>query len=171
MSERYLAKIKFLIVDDNSFSRVMINRILKQFDAQHVYEASDGEDAKTAVKSFRPDIIITDWMMKPVNGMEFVRWIREDNDCPAPFTPVIMVSAFSHLHNILQARDAGINEFLAKPISAASLLARVQAVIDRPRQYVRADAYFGPDRRRRGLPHKGSDRRDEENPAVDMPTP
>lgn len=171
MSERYLENIKFLIVDDNSFSRVMINRILKQFGAQEVSEASNGADAKIFIKSSSPDIIITDWMMEPVDGMELVRWIREDNDCPAPFTPVIMVSAFSHLKNILQARDAGINEFLAKPISAKSLLARVQAVIDKPRQYVRAEAYFGPDRRRRGLPLKGSDRRDEEIPAVDVPAP
>lgn len=171
MSERYLENIKFLVVDDNSFSRVMINRILKQFGAKEVYEASDGADAMDAVKSFRPDIIITDWMMQPIDGMDFVRWLREDKDCPAPFTPVIMVSAFSHLKNVMQARDAGINEFLAKPISAKSLLARIQAVIEKPRHYVRADAYFGPDRRRRGLPHQGSDRRDEPITAVDTAAP
>jgi len=167
MSEAYLSRVKFLIVDDNAFSRVMISRILKQFGAANIYEAADGADAMVAVKSFRPDIIITDWMMSPVDGMEFVRWLRDDKDCPAPFTPVIMVSAFSHLKNVMQARDAGINEFLAKPISAKSLLARVQAVIDKPRQYVRADAYFGPDRRRRGLPHPGADRRDEAPQAAD----
>jgi DNA-binding response OmpR family regulator len=157
----YLSRIRFLIVDDNSFSRTLIRRILLQFGATEVQEAPDGETAIYEIKSFKPDIIIVDWMMKPMNGMELVKWLREGKDSPAPFTPVVMVSAFSHVSNVLQARDAGINEFLAKPISAKSLLGRIQAVIDKPRQFVRADAYFGPDRRRRPLPHRGEERRDE----------
>jgi DNA-binding response OmpR family regulator len=158
----YLAKVRFLIVEDNAFSRTLIRRILVQFGAIDIGEARDGETAKTEVKSFKPDIIVADWMMKPVDGMEFVRWLRESKDSPAPFTPVIMVSAFSHIANVMQARDAGINEFLAKPISAKSMLARIQAVIEKPRQFVRADAYFGPDRRRKPLPHRGEERRDGE---------
>jgi len=161
MSIGYLSNIKFLVIDDNAFSRLLIHRILTQFEAHAIFEAVDGTEAMLAVKSFKPDIIITDWMMGPVDGMDFVRWLRDSKDCPAPFTPVIMVSAFSHLKSVMQARDAGINEFLAKPISAKSLLARIQAVIDKPRQYIRAEAYFGPDRRRRGLPHRGQNRRDE----------
>lgn len=163
MSQKgYLANIRFLIIDDNAFARTLIRRILLQFGASDIQESRDGAAAMTDVITFKPDIIISDWMMKPVDGMEFVRWLREGNDSPAPFTPVIMVSAFSHIANILQARDAGINEFLAKPISAKSLLGRIQAVIDKPRQFVRADNFFGPDRRRRPLPHRGEERRDEQ---------
>lgn len=157
----YLSRIRFLIVEDNAFSRTLIRRILVQFGALDIQEARDGESAKTEIKNFKPDIIIVDWMMKPTDGMELVHWLRESNDSPAPFTPVIMVSAFSHIANVMQARDAGINEFLAKPISAKSLLTRIQAVIEKPRHFVRADAYFGPDRRRRPLPHPGAERRDE----------
>ena len=157
----YLSKIKFLVIDDNAFSRTLIRRILVQFGASDIQESRDGAAAMHDAITFKPDIIIVDWMMKPVDGMEFVRWLREGKDSPAPFTPVIMVSAFSHVSNVLQARDAGINEFLAKPISAKSLLMRIQAVIDKPRQFVRAEAYFGPDRRRRPLPHRGAERRDE----------
>ena len=160
-SKGYLANIKFLVVDDNAFARMLIRRILVQFGASEIQEAKEGAGAMEETQSFKPDIIIIDWMMKPVDGMEFVRWLRDGKDSPAPFTPVIMVSAFSHMTNVLQARDAGINEFLAKPISAKSLLSRIQAVIDKPRQFVRADEYFGPDRRRRPLPHRGDDRRGE----------
>jgi DNA-binding response OmpR family regulator len=160
-SKGYLSNIKFLVIDDNAFARTLLRRILLQFGAQEIQEARDGETATEAVKAFKPDIIIVDWMMKPVDGMGFVHWLREAKDSPAPFTPVIMVSAFSHMTNVLQARDAGINEFLAKPISAKTLLLRIQAVIEKPRQFVRADAYFGPDRRRRPLPHRGSERRNE----------
>lgn len=157
----YLAQIRFLIVDDNAFSRQLVRRIIAQFGARHIQEAPDGERAKGEVISFKPDIIIADWKMEPVDGMSFVEWLRESPDSPAPFTPVIMVTAYSHLKNIMQARDAGINEFLAKPISAKSLIMRIQAVIDKPRQFVRADQYFGPDRRRRALPHRNEERRNE----------
>lgn len=162
MSEKgYLGKIRFLIVDDNAFARTLIRRILAQFGAIDIQESRDGASAMAEVKSFKPDIIILDWMMKPIDGVEFVHWLRESKDSPAPFTPVIMVSAFSHLSNVMTARDSGINEFLAKPISAKSLLNRIQAVIEKPRQFVRADQYFGPDRRRKLLPHRGSNRREE----------
>jgi len=157
----YLEQIRFLVIDDNAFSRQLTRRILAQFGARHIHEAENGQRAQDEVKSFKPDIIIADWVMSPVNGMEFVRWLREGEDSPAPFTPVIMVSAYSHLHNIMQARDAGINEFLTKPISAKSLFMRIQSVIEKPRQFVRADQYFGPDRRRRDLPHRGDERRED----------
>jgi len=157
---RYLERVRFLIIDDNAFTRQLIHRILTQFGAQHVHEAENGEHGITETRSFRPDIIIADWMMSPINGVDFVQWLRESGDSPAPFTPVIMVTAYSNRHNITEARDAGINEFLTKPISAKSLFSRIQSVIEKPRQFVRAKNYFGPDRRRRDLPHQNHERRD-----------
>jgi len=157
----YLEPVRFLIVDDNAFSRQLVRAIIHQFGARYIYEAGNGDEAKEGVKSFNPDIIIVDWMMAPVDGMQFVKWLREADDSPSPFTPVIMVTSYSHMESVMQARDAGINEFLAKPISAKSLLKRIQSVIDHPRQYVRADEYFGPDRRRRDMPHTGPNRRDD----------
>lgn len=155
----YLENVKFLVIDDNAFARTLIRRILVQFDASEIQEARDGSSAIDEVIAFKPDIIIVDWMMKPMDGMQFVHWLRESRESPAPLAPVIMVSAFSHVSNIVQARDAGINEFLAKPISAKSLLTRIQAVISKPRQFVRTDAFFGPDRRRKPLIHQGTERR------------
>lgn len=160
MARGYLSNIRFLVIDDNSFSRLLIRRILNQFGATEVHEAANGADAQEEVRAFKPDIVIVDWMMNPIDGMEFVNWLRSDKDSPDPFLPVIMVSAFSHMTNVVQARDAGINEFLAKPISAKSLMSRIQSVIEKPRQFVRATDYFGPDRRRREMPHRGGDRRD-----------
>ena len=162
MTGGYLERVRFLIVDDNAFSRQIVRLILLQFGARDVVEAADGVTAQKEVAVFKPDIIIVDWVMSPMDGIEFVKWLREAEDSPAPFTPVIMVTAFSHLNNIMQARDVGVNEFLAKPISAKALLMRVKAVIEKPRSFVRAIPYFGPDRRRRPLPHRGEERRDGE---------
>lgn len=160
-SRGYLSQVKFLVIDDNAFARTLIRRILHQFGAGEIHDAADGASAIEEVKAFKPDIIIVDWMMKPMDGMQFVDWLRNADDSPAAFTPVIMVSAFSHMTNVVQARDAGINEFLAKPISAKALFTRIQAVIEKPRQFVRAEEYFGPDRRRRDMPHRGQDRRND----------
>lgn len=158
----YLDNVRFLIIDDNAFSRQLVRRIIAQFGAKEIHEAENGQRGKEEVISFKPDIIIVDWLMEPINGMEFVHWLREGDDSPAPFTPVVMVSAYSHMKNIMLARDAGVNEFLAKPISAKSLMMRIQAVIEKPRQFVKASEYFGPDRRRRALPHRGEERRASE---------
>lgn len=159
MAVSYLRQVRFLIVDDNDFSRKISRLILMQFGARDIAEASDGEAAQKEVISFKPDIIILDWVMSPMDGVQFVHWLRESDDSPAPFTPVIMVTAYSNLSNIMQARDLGVNEFLAKPISAKSLLSRIKAVIEKPRQFIRATPYFGPDRRRRPMPHRGDERR------------
>lgn len=160
MAAGYLDRVRFLIVDDNSFSRQIIRLILMQFGARDIAEAADGTAAQKETRAFKPDIILLDWVMSPMDGVEFVRWLRESEDSPDPFAPVIMVTSYSHLSNIMQARDLGVNEFLAKPISAKSLFMRIKAVIEKPRTFVRADPYFGPDRRRRLLPHRGEDRRD-----------
>ncbi|OEJ69350.1 response regulator [Magnetovibrio blakemorei] len=159
MATGYLEKVRFLIVDDNSFSRQITRLILMQFGARDIVEAADGIAAQKETCSFKPDIILLDWVMSPMDGVEFVRWLRESEDSPSPFTPVIMVTSYSHMSNIMQARDLGVNEFLAKPISAKSLLMRIKAVIEKPRQFVRANPYFGPDRRRRPLPHREEERR------------
>ncbi len=68
-------------------------------------------------------------------------------------TPVIMITGHSTLQRVNEARDAGVNEFLAKPLTARGVLDRVGLVIDHPRPFVKTDSYFGPDRRRRSDPH------------------
>jgi len=81
--------------------------------------------------------------------MELVKKIRNDSASPDRFMPIIMVAAHSERPRIIAARDAGINEFVMKPVSARTLFSRLNAVIEHPRRYVRAGEYFGPDRRRK----------------------
>jgi two-component system chemotaxis response regulator CheY len=93
--------------------------------------------------------LIVDWEMEPMDGMELVEKIRNDSASPDRFMPIIMVTAHSERPRIIAARDAGINEFVMKPVSARTLFSRLNAVIEHPRRYVRAGEYFGPDRRRK----------------------
>ena len=94
-----------------------------------------------------------------MDGLEFTRKVRLSRESPNVFTPIIMVSGHSERGRIIAARDTGVNEFVVKPISAQSLFDRIQAVIERPRPFVRVKRYFGPDRRRKTVEHGGEERR------------
>ncbi len=159
MADKYLKDVKFLIVDDNAFMRTIIRRVLSALHAEQVREASDGEDALQIMQTIVPDIIILDWEMKPMDGLEFTRKVRLSKHSPNVFTPIIMVSGHSERDRIVAARDAGVNEFVVKPISAKSLFDRIQTVIERPRPFVRLKSYFGPDRRRKTVDRGGEERR------------
>ena len=85
-----------------------------------------------------------------------------------PFVPIVMLTGHTSLERVHQARDAGINEFLAKPVSSKNLLGRLVSVIEHPRPFVRARCYFGPcRRRRRNDEYHGPERRSGLNALVD----
>ena len=159
VSDKQLEKVKFLIIDDNAFMRTIVRSVLNALNANQVKEAADGVDALKIMKNFQPDIIIADWEMRPVDGIEFVRMVRIGSDSRDPFVPIIMLSGHSENARVTVARDAGINEYLVKPISASTLFSRIEAVIERPRPFVRAKDFFGPDRRRRDVGYRGEERR------------
>lgn len=159
MAQSYLHNIKFLVVEDNHFMRSIIVRVLNTLEVFEICEAANGAEALTEMKSFTPDIIITDWEMEPINGIELTKVIRTAKDSQNRFVPIIMVTAHSEMSRVFEARDAGVNEFAVKPISVNTLFTRIQAVISRPRAYVRLDDYFGPDRRRMDKPMGTAERR------------
>jgi DNA-binding NtrC family response regulator len=80
--------------------------------------------------------------------------------------PVIMITGHSTLQRVQAARNAGVNEFLAKPLTARGVVERISQVINHPRQYVRAPNYFGPDRRRRADPNYHGPWRREDDAAL-----
>ena len=157
----YLDKISILVVDDNDFTRRISVRILQCFGAKDVREALNGEDAKQQTLAEKPDIVLTDWIMPPYDGIDLARWLRTGDGSPDRFVPIIMMSAYSDLVRVAEARDAGVNEFLVKPMSPKGLMRRVQAVVEKPRSYVRTNGFFGPERRRRKMPFVGADRRED----------
>ena len=143
-----LSVLMAMFVDDSPYMRKLIQDLLLLMGIGKVITASDGESALELYKQEVPDLLITDASMEPMNGFEFVRRIRMDSENPNPFVPIIMLSGHVELANIERARDNGVTEYLAKPVSADSLMQRVISVIERPRQFVKVGPYFGPDRRR-----------------------
>lgn len=165
MAEFNLSNLKFLVADDYTPMRRILWNVLRELGVYNIAEAEDGREAMALMKGehgqpvFAPDILITDHIMAPVDGLRLTRMIRLDADSPNPFLPVIMVTARTDLRHVVEARDAGVTEFLAKPVSARLLYCRVRSVIDNVRPFVRAPGFFGPDRRRRQLHYVGHDRR------------
>jgi two-component system chemotaxis response regulator CheY len=153
-------RLKVMVVDDNPHMRKLIGKILEAFGVGHIFEASDAQRAWTTMREFNPDVILLDWMMDGLTGLDFVRMARTSLASSNPFVPIIMLTGYTQIEHVRAARDAGVNEFLAKPVSVKAVMTRLSAVIEHPRAYVRTKGYFGPCRRRRGHDqYRGPERR------------
>ena len=160
MSAPDLRPLTVLIIDDNAPMREIIGTVLKSLGVRKFIYASDGVEALKAVTEREIDIIFTDLMMQPVDGLAFIRWVRTSPASPNPYVPIIMVTGHATRASLDEARMAGVTEFLAKPLTARGVLHRVNEVINNPRDFVRAGVYFGPCRRRRiDHDYEGQERR------------
>lgn len=146
----YLKPITFLVIDNKPYMRRMLKNVLETLGAKRVEEARDGGDGLAAVKNLEPDIVLTGWRMKPVNGLDFLKSIR-GQPTPLKFTPIIMVTSETRREKVIEARNAGVTEYIAMPITAKGVFLRIREVIERPRPFVDIGGYFGPDRRRRAV--------------------
>lgn len=149
MSATAFENLKGLVVEDNLHMRALIRKLVISLGIRDVMEAANGLDAIALVRENNFDLIITDLSMQPMDGIELTHSIRLLTDCPNPYVPIIMVTGHSERRRVEAARDAGITEFLAKPITIHNLYLRMTEVVERPRPFVRCDGFFGPDRRRR----------------------
>ena len=146
-----LGNVNILVIDDNKHMANLVTEILHALGVKNTRQAGDAALAFQELKHFLADVIIVDWHMEPLDGLDFVRLVRTAKDSPNPYVPIIMLSGFTEHQRITEARDAGINEFLAKPISAKSIYQRIASIIDNPRPFIRSKSYFGPDRRRKNI--------------------
>lgn len=148
-----LSKVHVLIVDDDSEIINLLRGILMKLGFEHITACRDGSDA---ISMFRNnlfdrevDLVITDWNMTPMNGLDFVRYIRSSPDSPNKFLPIVMLSGRSEWTDVEKARDAGFSEYLVKPFTAKSLCDRIILCIEAPREFVSSGTYKGPSRRRK----------------------
>lgn len=141
--------VSVLIVEDNQPMVDLLKSLLETYGFTKIYTAKDGEEGFEKYCKEAPEIVIADWMMKPIDGISLTRRIRNDSMSPNPFVPVILMTGFSEKRRVMQARDAGVTEFLVKPFNARDLYRRIAQIIEKPRQFVRSEDFFGPDRRRK----------------------
>lgn len=159
MENYNLENLKVLILDDHAPMRRILMSLLRELGINRLTQSGNAVEALRSLRDVDPDLIITDALMEPMDGLEFTRQIREGEAGVDPFVPIIMISGQAEIRFIVKARDAGITEFLAKPISAHSVYKRICSVISSPRPFIRVEDFFGPDRRRNPVVFGGDERR------------
>lgn len=165
-----LENVTVLVVDDSRVMRDLMKTILHGIGVRTIFEASNGAEGLEVFRDCKPDIIFADWMMEPIDGAEFVQFIRKSSDSPNRHVPIIMLTGHTEAPRIRKARDLGATEFLAKPVSTRAVAERIEAVIHRPRPFVRTSTFYGPDRRRKVASFEGLDRRGNgsEKPLIEI---
>ena len=164
-----LEHISALILDDNAHMRGLVRVILTGFGVRRIEEAGDIAAAMQLIAAGDIDVAFVDMKLAGQSGLEFCRTVRNAADSPNIYLPLIMITAYSERNRVLDAVNAGVDEFLVKPVRAVDVANRVNAIIERRRPFVKVDGYFGPDRRRRDDPrYKGPMRRAGDPSTVDI---
>lgn len=160
-------KLTVLVVEDTAPMRKLMTSVLETLGVGRVLAADNGERGFEVFKRENPDIVIADWHMTPMSGIELTREIRSNMISPNRMVPIVLVTGYSALNRVSEARDVGVTEFLVKPFSANDLAKRLAYVINKPRDYIDCKTYFGPDRRRRSTPDYRGPKRRMEDQATD----
>ena len=120
-------KMPILVIDDYNTMRRIVRNLLKQLGFDNVDEAADGAEAFTKLKEKPFSLVISDWNMEPMSGMELLKKIRADEKLKA--LPFIMVTAESKPENVIAAKQAGVSNYIVKPFNAETLKTKMSSVI------------------------------------------
>jgi CheY-like chemotaxis protein len=147
-----LGQLSVLIVEDNEHMRILLRTLLKAFGIRDIKDCVEGGEALQCLTAKMPDFVLSDLAMAPMDGLKLTRAIRSSEDRLASVLPIIMVTGYTERRWVEAARDAGVTEILAKPVTPAGLFQRIEEIVLRPRPIVRTATYHGPCRRRHGKP-------------------
>lgn len=164
-----LSNFTVLVVEDSPYMNSLLTSMLKVFSVGDILSTEGGDEAIEVLKVTQArtvsryvnkvDIVLLDWLMAKGSGEQLLRWIRNHEKDSIRFLPVIVISGYTTSVVTQTARDLGANEVLVKPVSGSGLAQRICSVIDRPRPFIKAGKYFGPDRRRKDENFTGPDQR------------
>ena len=118
--------MKVLVVDDFATMRRIVKNVLKQIGFTKIIEADDGSTALTVLKKEKVDLIISDWNMPKVTGLDLLKAVR--SDASMKDMPFLMVTAEAQKDNVIQAVQAGVSNYVVKPFTAESLKEKLEKV-------------------------------------------
>ena len=148
-----------LLIEASSYYARLLGSWASEQGYTNVRLAADTQRAWSMLLVERFDLIVCDRNVGPDDGLELTRQLRLARDNPNRYSPLVLMASASTQRLVETARDCGINEFLAKPISKKAFVERLQAIAVKPRNFIKAGVFFGPDRRRRPADYQGEDRR------------
>ena len=121
------SQLNVLVVDDFHSMRRIIMNLLEQIGFTQIFEAEDGKSALAELSKREFGLIISDWNMAPMTGLELLRNVRGQDKLKS--LPFIMVTAESKTDNVVAAKEAGVDNYIVKPFNAATLKSKIEAVI------------------------------------------
>ena len=116
-----------LVVDDFSTMRRIVRNILRDLEFKNIIEAEDGDAAVTILKTQKVDLIVSDWNMPKMTGLDLLKWVRS-NEKTAKL-PFLMVTAESQKENIIEAVKARVSNYVVKPFTAATLGEKLEKIL------------------------------------------
>ncbi len=119
--------MQILIVDDYKTMLKIIRNLLKQLGFSNVEEAMDGSTALQKIRGKNYGLVISDWNMEPMSGLELLKEVRLD--AKLKDVPFIMITAESKSENVIAAKEAGVNGYIVKPFTAAILKSKIDTVL------------------------------------------
>lgn len=159
MQKQSFAKLDVLVCDPNQHMGSLIGQMLRHIKVHAVEEVQTSNAALNSLTNRKFGLIVLDDQLGPTDSVELVKALRANENGLNRTTPVIMMSSAPDAARILSARDAGVTEFLRKPFAAMHVESRLNSIFAAPREFVEANSYKGPDRRRRKADFQGGDRR------------
>ena len=122
-----MGKIKFLAVDDSPTMRRIVVNTLKRIGYDDVVEAANGKEALAKLYSEKIDMVITDWNMPEMNGLEFIKAVKSDENFKN--LPILMITTRGVRDDIVEAMRAGISSYIVKPFSPQTLKSKIEAIL------------------------------------------
>jgi two-component system chemotaxis response regulator CheY len=119
--------MRVVIVDDYTTMLRILRNLLRQLEINNVEEANDGDSAYLLMQKNPPDLVISDWNMAPVTGLDLLRKVRAD--AKLRHIPFIMVTAESKTENVIAAKQAGVSNYIVKPFNAETLRDKIEKVL------------------------------------------
>jgi DNA-binding response OmpR family regulator len=138
-----------LVADGNVYTRRLTRQMLNTIGVRSIYESPDGIAAINTIPSVKPDVMILDWNLPGLEGVEVMRIVRSPSHYPKSNLPVIMLTDLGLQSRVTTAVRVGVHELLVKPVSPKILQQRLLGIFFHPRPMVRAGKFYIPMPRRR----------------------
>ena len=119
--------MKVLVVDDFSTMRRIVRNILRELDFKDILEADDGTSAVEILKSHKVDLVVSDWNMPKMTGLELLKFVRSNE--PTKDLPFLMVTAEAQKENIVEAVKARVSNYIIKPFTAVTLSEKLAKIL------------------------------------------
>jgi len=140
-------RMTMLIVEDDETLLESLKHMVRDFGVMSLHTAHDGEDGLARLCQQPVDMVISDYRMTPLNGLDFVRRLRHGEGGADPATPIIMLADDQERIVVEAVHDIGVDGFIDKPISLSYLYSSILSVITGTCDFIHSEGYIGPDRR------------------------